>query len=115
MHELDLARNIVELAIEEAQRLDAMKVNTVHLKVGRLSGVDAGALHFAFDVATADTLLAGARLEVIDVPLVVWCAHCLAEVVLPQVNHFVCPRCGTAAGEIRQGRELEIASLEIDA
>lgn len=114
MHELDLARNIVDLAVEAAERMEAVKVNVVNLRVGRLAGVDPGALHFAFDVATADTLLAGARLDVIDVPLVVWCAHCLAEVVLPQVNHFCCPTCGTAAGEIRQGRELEIASLEIE-
>jgi hydrogenase nickel incorporation protein HypA/HybF len=115
MHELDLARNIVELAVEAAERMEAVRVNAVNLRVGRLAGVDPGALHFAFDVATADTLLAGARLQVIDVPLVVWCAHCLTEVELPQVNHFRCPRCGTAAGEIRQGRELEIASLEIDS
>ena len=52
MHELDLARNIVDLAAEEAKRVDAVKVTAVRLKVGRLSGVDAGALHFAFDVAT---------------------------------------------------------------
>lgn len=114
MHELDLARNIVELAIAAAREMEAVKVNVVSLRVGRLAGVDPDALHFAFDEATADTWIAGARLAVVEVPLVVWCAHCLAEVTLPRVNHFHCPVCGAAAGEIRQGRELEIASLEVE-
>lgn len=114
MHETDLARDIVDIAVEAAARMDATRVHVVHLKVGRLAGVDGEALRFAFDTATADTLLAGAKLHVIDVPLVVWCAYCLAEVTLPRVNHFRCPTCDTPAGEIRQGRELEIASLEVE-
>jgi len=30
------------------------------------------------------------------------------------VQSFRCPRCGELCGEIRQGRELEIESIEID-
>ncbi len=31
------------------------------------------------------------------------------------VNRFRCPICGTPSGDIRQGRELHIEGLEIDA
>ena len=114
MHELSIAQGIVEVAAETATRHRALKVNAVNMKVGRLAGVDAGALLFSYDIVAAGTLLEGSRLAIIDVPLVVWCANCLREVTLPEVNQFRCPDCGVAAGEIRHGRELEIESLEIE-
>lgn len=114
MHELSLAHGIVQAAAEAAQRIGAMRVNAVNLKVGRLAGVEAGALLFSYEIAAAGTPLEGSRLQIVDVPLLVWCSHCLAEVELPEVNRFRCPACGTAAGEIRRGRELEIESLEVE-
>lgn len=114
MHELSLAHGIVEQAIEAARHASAERVVSVHLKVGRLAGVEAGALLFCYDLATEGTFLEGSRLEIVDLPLIVWCAHCLEAVELPGVQSFRCPTCGTPCGEIRQGRELEIASLEIE-
>lgn len=114
MHELSLAHSIVDVAADAAERMQAVKVYAVNLRVGRMSGVEPGALLFSYDVAAAGSLLEGSRLVIIDVPLVVWCSHCLTEVTLAEVNHFQCPACGTAAGEIRQGRELEVESLEIE-
>ncbi|MCC6319459.1 MAG: hydrogenase maturation nickel metallochaperone HypA [Gemmatimonadaceae bacterium] len=115
MHEIDLAQDIVNLALEQASRLRATRVLAVNLRVGQLAGVEAGALHAAYREASARTVLAGSRLAIIDVPLVVWCAVCLAEVTPVRINRLRCPRCDTAAGEIRRGRELEIAALEVDA
>lgn len=115
MHELSLAHGIVEQATAAAQRASAERVVSVQLRVGRLAGVEAGALSFCFDIAAQGTLLEGSRLDIVDLPLVVWCAHCLREVELPGIQRLRCPLCDTPCGEIRQGRELEIASLEIDA
>lgn len=115
MHELSLAHGIVEQASEAAQRAGAARVVAVRLRVGRLSGVEPGALLFSYDIAAQGTPLEGSRLDIVDVPIVVWCAHCLREVELPAIPRFRCPACDTACGEIRQGRELEIASLEIEA
>jgi len=115
MHELSLAQGIVEQACEAARLAGAARVVSVRLRVGRLAGVEAGALRFSLDVATAGTPLEGARLDIEDVPLVVWCAHCLKEVELPTIQRFRCPTCDTACGEIRQGRELEIAALEVES
>ena len=114
MHELSLAHGIVEQATEAARRANAERVVAVQLKVGRLAGVEAGALLFCYDLAAQGTFLEGSRLDIVDVQLVVWCAHCLKTVELPGVQSFRCPTCGTPCGEIRQGRELEIASLEIE-
>lgn len=102
------------MAAEAATRANAERVVAVHLKVGRIAGVEAGALRFSFDIAAQGTMLEGSHLAIIDVPLVVWCSHCLAEVELPSVQQFRCPRCNTPCGEIRSGRELDIESLEVE-
>ncbi|MBL8958433.1 MAG: hydrogenase maturation nickel metallochaperone HypA [Gemmatimonadetes bacterium] len=114
MHELSLAHGIVEQSLATAERLRAARVVAVQLRVGRLAGVEAGALLFSYDIASQGTALEGSRLDIIEVPLVVWCAHCLKEVELPGIQRLRCPTCDTLCGEIRHGRELEIASLEIE-
>ncbi|MEO7964515.1 MAG: hydrogenase maturation nickel metallochaperone HypA [Gemmatimonadaceae bacterium] len=114
MHELSIAQGIVELATEAAARAKAERVVSVNLKVGRLSGIEPGALQFSYDIVAEGTILEGSRLTIIDVPLVVWCAHCLKEIELVSVQQFRCPTCATPCGEIRSGRELNIESLEIE-
>lgn len=115
MHELSLAQGIVEQSVEAAQRAGAAKVLSVRIKVGALAGVESGALQFCYEAASQGTLLEGSRLDILDVPLVVWCAHCLKEVELAGVQSFRCPTCGTLCGEIRQGRELQVESVEIES
>jgi hydrogenase nickel incorporation protein HypA/HybF len=66
MHELSIAVNIVDIASEEAKRLNARRVESVHLKVGALSGVAKDALLFAWELASEDTTVAGSRLAIED-------------------------------------------------
>ena len=114
MHELSLVQGIVEQAVNAAAQSRAARVVAVRLRVGRLSGVDPGALVSSYEVASRETILEGSRLDIVDVPLVVWCAYCLREVELPGVQRLRCPTCDTLCGEIRQGKELEVAALEIE-
>ncbi|MFP5356187.1 MAG: hydrogenase maturation nickel metallochaperone HypA [Gemmatimonadota bacterium] len=115
MHELSLAHGIVEQSAEAARNAGAAKVLSVRIKVGALAGVEPGALLFCYEVASKETLLEGSRLEILYVPLVVWCAHCLKEVELEGVQSLRCPSCGTPCGEIRRGRELQVESVEIES
>lgn len=114
MHELSLAQDIVEQAIQAARVAQAGRVVRVHLTIGRLAGVEADALRFCFETVCRDTALEGARLEVREAPLVVWCAHCLAERTLPGIQSLRCPTCQTLCGEVRGGREMQIESLEVE-
>jgi hydrogenase nickel incorporation protein HypA/HybF len=66
MHELSVAMSLVELACEEAERLQARRVEALHVRVGPLSGVVKEALLFSFDIAAAGTSIDGARLKVED-------------------------------------------------
>ena len=113
MHELSIALNLVEIAETAARDAGATRVETVHLKLGVFSGVVKEALLFAYDTATRDTLLAGSRLQIEDVPLVIYCPACDQERELPSIQWLQCPHCGTPANEIRRGTELELTSMEI--
>jgi hydrogenase nickel incorporation protein HypA/HybF len=64
MHELSIAMSIVEVASEEAQRQGGVRVESVHLKLGALSGVVKDALLFSWDLACEDSPIAGAKLEI---------------------------------------------------
>ena len=63
MHELAVLRSIVETVSEHA---GGSVVTRVRLGIGLLSGVSPQALEFCFELATRDTVLAGAEL-VVDV------------------------------------------------
>lgn len=114
MHELSLANRLVQMAEETARGAGAKRVTAVTVNVGLLSGVSVDALRFAYDVATADTLLAGSRLETRPVPVTVYCPRCEREVALVSVQRFRCPACETPTGDVRTGRELEIESVEVE-
>ncbi len=113
MHELSIVQNIVEVAEKAVIEAKANRVEAVYLRLGVLSGVVRDALDFAYDVATKDTLLAGSRLVVEEVPIVLYCADCGAERVLDDIRVIRCPACGAATVNIVQGRELEIDSIEV--
>ncbi|BAH37459.1 MAG TPA: hydrogenase maturation nickel metallochaperone HypA [Gemmatimonas aurantiaca] len=114
MHELSIAQSIVDVAGAEARRLGASSVRVVYLAIGRLSGIEPGALLFSYELVAADTPLAGSRLVIEDIPIAIHCAPCAAIHELPGVNRFRCPVCDTPSGDIRRGRELDITGLEID-
>lgn len=112
MHELSIAHNLVEIAARAAENAGVRHVEAVYLRLGALSGVVKDALLFAYEVAAAGTPLAGSRLEIEDVPVSLYCPTCDVTSTLPGIQLFQCPLCGTPSGDIRQGREIELVSLE---
>jgi hydrogenase nickel incorporation protein HypA/HybF len=114
MHELGLARGIVDLANTAAANAGVPRIASVHVKVGRLAGVEAGALLFSYDIAAEGTRAEGSRLVIEDVPVAIWCPTCEAERELPGVQRFRCPVCDTPSGDIRRGKELEVSAIEVE-
>jgi len=113
MHELSIAMGIVEAATEEAQRR-GVQVSAVHLRLGALSGVVKDALLFSYEVACQDTPIAGSKLIVEDVPIVIFCGKCNGERTLSSLQSFTCPECGTPTMNIIHGKELEVFALEVE-
>ena len=111
MHELSIAYSLTEIAGAAVEAEGIEQVEAVHLKLGALSGVIKDALLFSYDIATKGTILAGSKLIIHEVPVIVKCATC-GEVELPNIQSFRCPHCDTLTADIRQGKEVEIISIE---
>ena len=115
MHELGLARGIVDLANTAACDAGAPRVTAVHVQVGRLAGVEAGALLFSFGIAAEGTRVEGASLVIEEIPVAIWCVPCNAQQELAGVQRFRCPVCDTPSGDIRRGKELEVSVIEVES
>jgi hydrogenase nickel incorporation protein HypA/HybF len=113
MHELSIARSIVETISAAAAEAGAARVLTIRLQLGALAGVVEDALQFSFALVAADTAAEGATLEVVHQPVVIFCATCAAERELPNVQRFRCPVCDTPSGQLVRGRELELIGFEV--
>ena len=107
-----MMESVARLALAEAQQRGAEAVIAIHLRVGSLAGVDPDALRFAAQVVLAHGLAAKARLEIELVIAQAWCSPCAALFDL-EAGLSLCPRCGASSGELRCGRELELAALEL--
>lgn len=113
MHELSIAYSLVQMASAAAEEEGITQVTAVHLKLGALSGVIQDALLFSYDIATKDTVLAGSKLIIEDVPVVVNCS-CCGEVELANIQRFRCPVCDVVTADIVRGKELQISALEYE-
>jgi hydrogenase nickel incorporation protein HypA/HybF len=114
MHELSIAMSIVEMAEEEAERRGGARVNAVYLKLGLLAGVVKDALLYSYDVACEGTDMQGSRLVIEELPVIVNCPVCKRQQRLDSIQWFVCPECKGPVSEVIQGREVEVAALEIE-
>ena len=83
----------------------------VSLRIGRLAGVEIGALRFAWQVLTAGTPAEGAPLVVEEVPIRARCGFCECE-YSPDPDDFTCPLCGEGSVRLLTGRELDIHSIQ---
>ena len=112
MHEVSLMEEALRMAVQTAKTCGGRRILKLRLRIGTMSGVVPAAMRFAFDVVCRDTMAAGATLEIDTVPAICWCAVCERE--FPQVELMnECPTCHNLSGELRRGRELEIAAVEI--
>ena len=114
MHELSIVSSIVDTVTESLAAYPGARVLEVRLRVGALASVVVESLEFCWGIAAEGTAMEGSRLVVNVLPVVVHCAPCGIDSELEGVQSFRCPRCGEPCAEIRQGRELEIDSIEID-
>ena len=114
MHELSIAASIVEAVSESASAYPGARVKEVRLRVGALASVVEDSLQFCWELATQDTPLASATLVIARLPVIVHCDACGVDAEMDGVQSFRCPRCGQIAADLRQGRELEIESIELE-
>src|SRR6267142_6480830 len=110
MHELAIMESVVDAVTE---RVGDVKVVRVLLEIGKLSGVVPDALRFCFDLATAETPLEGAALEIVEIPGRARCLQCFADVDLE--DQIALCVCGSANLDFLSGQELRIREVEVSS
>jgi hydrogenase nickel incorporation protein HypA/HybF len=113
MHELSIMDSALAMVLERAREAGATRVHVLRLRIGALSGVVPDALQFAFEALATGTAAEGGRLAIEHVPAKFWCAKCCREFVSDDM-FSECPDCHQPSDDLRAGREMEVASMEIE-
>lgn len=113
MHELSLMEEVRRLALEAMERQGGGRLRALTLRVGTLAGVDPEALRFAWEVVREEEPTSGVRLTIERVPASAVCGPCGRPFPCPD-GLAACPQCGGYSADLRGGRELELASLELE-
>ncbi|MGD1941450.1 MAG: hydrogenase maturation nickel metallochaperone HypA [Leptolyngbyaceae cyanobacterium] len=112
MHEVSLMQAALTIALNHAEAEGARQIHYLTLRVGIASGVVPEALAFAFEIVSAGTAAAGAELKLKIIPTRCYCPHCQQD-FQPADWVYECPACHNISTDIRQGQDLELASLEV--
>jgi len=113
VHELSIMESALSLVTHQASVSGARRVHVIRLRIGQISGVVPEALELAFQALAPGTVAAEARLDIEHVPARFWCPACENEFVAGEL-FAQCPGCGRPSADLRAGREMEVASMEID-
>jgi len=127
MHEYSLACEIFENVMATAQANNALAVNSITLKIGRLALINPDQLLFSFEILAQDSIAAGAKVNVEFIPPSMECECGYTGTVdvsadentgtNPCLHEYVgalnCPVCGGVA-QIAGGRELIIQTIDIE-
>ena len=113
MHEMAIAEGIVDVALDTLKANNGSIIHAIQVQIGVLSGVEPEALQFCFEAVTQGTPAQGAKLDIETIIIKGRCLDCHQEFSMEQYRH-VCPHCNSFAVEELQGRELRVASIDMD-
>lgn len=113
MHELSIAQSIIQVVEKSLPSDFSDTVSTIHLSIGKLSGIELDALSFAFSIIRKDTHLHAAELHIEMVNGTAVCNKCLHEF---ECNEFgkACPACNSYFTRIIGGKEMKVQRISVD-
>lgn len=111
MHELSLCRSVFDIA-DRAR--NGRRVTAVHLQVGQLRQVVPDTLVYCWGLVTDDSPLAGSKLEIDHVPVVLDCADCSSRTTVANSLVLVCAQCGGGSITLISGEEFMVTSLDVE-
>jgi hydrogenase nickel incorporation protein HypA/HybF len=113
MHEMSIAVNIIDIAVETARKNNALKINEIVLDIGTLSGIETESLLFCYDSACKNTMAEGSSLKLNIIPAKAVCDSCGFEFETASPVP-TCPICENFVLMVSGGRELKIKSINVD-
>ena len=114
MHELSLMQGVLDSIKPVALENGATAVTCITLDIGEMTQVVEEAMQFAFDALTeGEELFDGAELVMNFIPCRSKCFECGAEFSHDRY-HMKCPECASGHTIVVSGKEMHIASIEIE-
>jgi hydrogenase nickel incorporation protein HypA/HybF len=117
MHEMSLVASLLDMTRQEMRARSASKVLRLRVRYGALANIAPEAFAFAFEVLTRGQDLDGARLDLVEEPLLLACGGCGGEfspTPLPAALFASCPACGEEIGHrVLAGTGLFLDHLEL--
>jgi hydrogenase nickel incorporation protein HypA/HybF len=110
MHEMSIAMQILEQAIESASANKATRIDEIELEIGQMQQVVFEALELAFQSIAEGTIAEGATLKMSEREITAVCRVCNSE-YQPSIRVFTCPRCKSADADIVAGRDIILQSM----
>lgn len=115
MHELSLAQSVLEIALDYAEKNEAVRIERLVLSFGRMSCIETSALETAFVAMAEGTRAQGAALCFEIMPVVVSCLSCEKEYEVDYQGILVCPSCGNVSVLLTGGTEdLTLIEMEVE-
>jgi hydrogenase nickel incorporation protein HypA/HybF len=115
VHEVSIALGIVDELIKIARNNDAIKINSVKLKIGKMSGIVTDSLVFAFDAVKLEhPLLSDALILIEDVPVICECEDCNTRFEHKDIYFPTCTNCKSYNVNIISGEEQHIDKVEME-
>jgi len=112
MHELSLCQALIRQAARVAQEHGAPRITHLHVRIGRLSGVEADLLQQAFSSASRGSIAEGATLHFEHSPVRIHCPACARDAEV-EVNRLACPHCDHWQTQLIGGDELLLVSVDL--
>ena len=115
MHEVSIALGMVDELIKIARNNDATKINSVKLKIGKMSGIVTDSLIFAFDAIKLEhSLLSDASIVIEEIPTVYDCGDCNASFEIDDTYFPSCSNCNSLNVKLISGEEQHIENVELE-
>ena len=117
MHEFSLMASVLDIAAEEMERHGASRLTLLRLRYGELDHVQPDSMRMAFEAMTGGTPSEGARLELVEEPLLLRCPLC-RNTFQPSSREAMfapCPSCGEPASySVEKGEGIILEHLEAE-
>lgn len=113
MHELAVTQSILDISLRHAQKVDAKRIVTINLVVGKFSTIVDDSVQFYWDMIAEGTIAQGAKLHFTRVPAEMKCSDC-GNTFEPDDKTFACPKCLSPKVRISKGEELRVESIDVE-
>lgn len=114
MHEVSIVEALIEQVEKEVERSGhGGRVTRLELVIGRLSGVNADSIRFAFEMLSPGTMLEAADVQIDEPKAVCCCRGCGARTEIDELA-ACCPACGSGEIAVEGGQELLLQTIDLE-